>query len=250
MKNILLFVLFLFASFAQAQTAGPNNPDTVATSPTSACLGCFGEIWNNEMNAQVLDNMVTDVSLQPNGSCFQSTCFYSRYLHASDFGFNIPGTATVNGVTVEIYRNPLNANMIADSAVQLSVGGIPSGQNKAIPGTWPVTPAYYVYGSATDLWGLALTPADVNSNLFGVFLKVFNTSGSFGVPAHVDHIRITVDYSTTTGIQLTQSSSPGFFNAMQNGNEVQVSFSLDRKSSVQVNVWNAVGDLATSLPGG
>jgi hypothetical protein len=240
---LLLITAFTIPRFSFAQTSGPNDPGAAATVPSSACLACPGEIWNNETDVFLLDNNSAYAAVQPNGQCFQSNCYYTRYLFASNFGFNIPGTATINGITVDIYRVSGNTNSVTDSTVKLSLTGLPTGANRAITTAWPLAAAYYTYGSSTDLWGLSLTPADVNTATFGVFLKVYNQSNLTTTPT-VNHIRITVDYTMSTGIHSSQTADPSAFNIYQNNTDLQVAFFLAGEAARGVlGIYDQLGSL-------
>ncbi|HEY6162716.1 MAG TPA: T9SS type A sorting domain-containing protein [Bacteroidia bacterium] len=241
MKECLLLAVFLFSSsFSFGQTAGPNNPAMGTCVPGSACLACPGSVWNSPANVIAQDNSLATCVLTPNGQCFQSNCFYSRYLYASNFGFNIPTGATIDGVTVDIYRAPGNVNSVADSSVRLVQNNLPAGMNKAMAGTWPQTAAYYTYGSASDTWGLILTPADINDMNFGVYLRIYNVNNNTLTP-FVDHIRITVDYTSTTGIHDSQTSFASQFNAFANGNELELSFTMLQQGAVNFKVFDITG---------
>ena len=124
------------------------------------------------------------------------------------------------------------------SSVKLVKGGVITGDEKST-GAFTTTDTVYAFGGATDLWGLALTPADVNGSTFGVavsmigdsyeitndtsqYLKV--TNFGFAIPtnatingvvvdvegketaaggvsdASIDHVQITVYYTEVVGI--------------------------------------------------
>ena len=56
---------------------------------------------------------------------------------------------------------------------------------------------YGDWGGTGDLWGVALTPSDVNSTNFGVGLAVkMNGDGSVNTTAYVDSVTMTVYYDT------------------------------------------------------
>lgn len=75
----------------------------------------------------------------------------------------------------------LTGGVLADLEVRLVVGGVPAGDNKAVPGAWPTPDAYgavppQVYGGAADSWGLTLTPEIVNAPNFGIAVRVQDTT--------------------------------------------------------------------------
>lgn len=240
-KYLLLFLSPALAMTALAQTSGPNNPASAAVVPNPSCLGCQGSVWNNETDVFLLDNNVASVGLMQAGQCFQSTCYFSRYLYAYNFGFALPGNATITGITVEINHQSGNINSATDSTVRLIKTTLPVGMNKASTTPWPITAAYASYGNSTDLWGDTWTPMEINAANFGVYLKVYNQYTSPTTPM-VNHIRITIDYNLPSGIHMSQTSSPAALSAYQNENDLSVTYMLTQASSVSVGIYNLLGE--------
>lgn len=120
----------------------------------------------------------------------------TNYLKGANFGFTIPPGATIDGVIVSIERRDSDGTDAAfDNSVKLVKGGTVSGNNKADTGTaWPSAYTVKTYGSSSDLWGLALTPADVNASDFGVVLAI-DAIGADLSSTQVDYISITVHYT-------------------------------------------------------
>ena len=52
--------------------------------------------------------------------------------------------------------------------------------------------AYVSYGRISDLWGLSLTPADINASTFGVAISAQNIDAKSQNLAYINHIRMTV----------------------------------------------------------
>jgi hypothetical protein len=113
----------------------------------------------------------------------------THYLKVTNFGFTIPSDATIDGVFAEIQRNATVSIAMTDNSVKLVKGGSISGSEKARSTQWPTASAYQTYGGATDLWGLTLTPADVNLSTFGI---VISAVAGISATANIDHIRLTV----------------------------------------------------------
>ncbi len=57
---------------------------------------------------------------------------------------------------------------------------------------------YQAHGDSANLWSTTLTPAEINSPSFGVYLRI--TNGNIDQTAQMDHVRITVFYNTASGI--------------------------------------------------
>lgn len=171
------------------QSQGPNS-GTTFTNNTSV-----GDVsWTNPGNAAASDNLYATASL---GTADTTDTTY--YLMATGFGFNIPNGVTISGVVVEVERRASGSG-VRDYSVRLVVANTAVGSNNAFTATdWPTTDTYVTYGSATDLWGLTLTPADINSGGFGVAISATNTSTASRT-AYIDHIRITIYY--TLGMQI------------------------------------------------
>lgn len=128
---------------------------------------------------------------------------------------------------------------ISDKVVQLLVAGAGSGNNNSAGADWPGSDAYASFGSSSDLWGLALTVAQVNAAGFGFqvqgqdsghtsFSNFIQATGfGFTIPAgatingvvveiernygasfaSVDHMRVTVFY--TPAAALARRPFPG-----------------------------------------
>jgi len=161
-------------------TLGPNNGGTFADDATVGTIA-----WTNPSNASASDNIYATASLLATQ--------ITHYLKSTNFGFAIPTDATVIGVTVDIERSQTGVGAaVNDSSVKLVKGGTISGNEKATGTTYPTTDAYATYGSASDLWGLTLTPADINLSTFGVVIASTDTVAG---TAQIDHVRITIDYT-------------------------------------------------------
>jgi hypothetical protein len=65
------------------------------------------------------DSQYANVSLNAFPFCFQTSCYYSRYLMANNFGFSIPVNATIEGVKAEILRASSTSPNIGDTIVQI-----------------------------------------------------------------------------------------------------------------------------------
>jgi hypothetical protein len=122
----------------------------------------------------------------------------TNYLKATGFGFAIPASATICGISVSIKKRATGINIlnsISDEAVRLVVGGAATGTNKAKSGSWTGTAAFSNYGGAADTWSNSLTPTQVNSSNFGVAIAA-DYSGLTGVllTAEIDYITMQVSY--------------------------------------------------------
>lgn len=172
---------------------GPNSPDL---GEDDSSVGTIA--WSNPGN--VISSNNSYATFTPGGPSVTS-----HYLKATDFDFSIP-SGVITGVLVQIEKNWNGQSMATtDSTVKLVKGGVVSGDNKALAGDWPTTDTYSIYGGSTDLWGLTLTPNDINAANFGVVISATG-SGALNISS-VDHIHITVFFTATNGY--SESGSGG-----------------------------------------
>lgn len=149
-----------------------------------------------------------------------------------------------------------NSNDLEDETVQLLINGSRTGTNKATNTSLTVTSnpdTYTLYGGASDLWGLSLSPSDINNSNFGVAFRYDDDLGGktnylhaksfgFSIPPTatvlgvtveatqgqdgnvgarrvvVDHIRVTVAYtqSSVSSGGLLLSTSAGVLDTTNN----------------------------------
>lgn len=167
---------------------GPNSGGTFAN---DASYGTTA--WTSPSNAASSNNSYASVLL----SSFNS----SQYLKATNFGFSIPSGATIDGIVVEVELKASSVGYIRDSSVKIVKGGTASGTDKKrSPGVfWPNTDTVITYGGSTDLWGLSWSDTDINASDFGLAFSPSVDTGKTSITAYIDHIRITVYYTTGGG---------------------------------------------------
>ena len=170
---------------------GPNSPITGAN---DTAVGTAA--WTAPATIVSSNNAGAAVSIGGSGTVT------TNYIKATNFGFSIPSGVTIDGIIVEIERKQSTAaeGLCKDATVKLVKGGTVSGNNNADTSTnWPTADAYKTYGSSSDLWGLSWTDSDINAANFGVVLSATITiDPKDGAGIYVDHIRITVHYSTAS----------------------------------------------------
>lgn len=159
-------------------TLGPLAGGTFATDSSVGAVA-----WTAASNAQSSDNSyATSVLLLSQ---------ITNYLMTTNFGFNIPLDAIITGVTVSVERSTTTLNGTHDNSVKLVKATVISGNDKASATLWPTADAVATYGSSSDLWGLSLTPSDINNSGFGVVISgVADLAGT----AQIDYMSITIDY--------------------------------------------------------
>ncbi len=187
---ISLFLSFVFSSFAQV-TDGPNYPSSgVEVNNASGTVS-----WSNIGNIYSNDGTYATASIPKNE--------ITNYIVGTDYGFSIPVSATIDGITVELYRYS-GANKTQDSEIYLTKDGVSTtGSNYAVGSNWGNSSwESATYGGAADLWGTTWTPAEINSSNFGVMIAVIQGSNG-SVVAEFDYIRITVDYTLSPCATIT-----------------------------------------------
>jgi hypothetical protein len=99
-KSLTMLVTALFwglATMAQTATYGPNPPASAASvSPPS------GPVWQNPTYAEVQDGRNATIDV-PIGESSQNLCTYH-------FAFNVPASATISGIQVDIKGQQQGAN--------------------------------------------------------------------------------------------------------------------------------------------
>src|SRR5215469_367828 len=142
---------------------------------------------------------------------------------ASGFGFTIPSTATILGVSISfsIVSQGPTTGTLGQIALLRAGANIGTTKTPATPFTTTVTT--HTYGSAGDSWGAALTPAIVNDPTFGfcvsctcdierVFLdtpftvQVFYTLSGSGTVANI--ASIVINNETFPGLAFVTTTAP------------------------------------------
>lgn len=164
-------------SFTRLITPPAGYPATAADDSSVGTV-----VWTNPDRAKTQDGSKASAAL--------GSAAVSHYLKVTNFGFSVPATATVKGISVYVNCTADGSNVV-DNSVKLVVNGVVSGEDKASGGS--VT-AGRTFGSATDTWGNSFTPAIVNASNFGAVFSLKNTHASVALNGYVDSIQITVYY--------------------------------------------------------
>jgi hypothetical protein len=178
------------------------SPGTVVN--TESLLG--SNDWFEPNNVKVNDNAFSTCSPSLGLQGF----YISSYLDCTNFGFQIPIGATINGVTVTIERCKDGVGPgydVLDHAIYLFDGTDNIGDNKSTGASWATCggkspPPPVTFGGPADLWGATLTPSLVNSTGFGVRIACQGIAGDIdgygggGIEeAYIDHVEMSVFYT-------------------------------------------------------
>jgi hypothetical protein len=159
---------------------GPSAPGTIVQDSSGT------KSWLNLSNAALDDGAsFASVSLSSLGDI-------SNLLKATNFGFNLPSTATPAGVVFTYKGKATHVADAGESIVRLIKSGTAQGQDKAV-NTYGLSLTSYSFGSSSDLWALSFLSSDFNASNFGIALSVSNVS--FNNAVSVDAFRLTVYYN-------------------------------------------------------
>lgn len=197
--SLFVFGLLLTSSTAFAASVGPFNPGSAVNT-----TGFGSTAWSNPSNITSVGSPYASVTLTPGSS--------SNYLKATNYGFNIPLSATIDGIEVKIDRKG-EQNLgfgFRDDVLKLVKGGVISGDDKSSSNTYPTTLSTKTYGANNDKWGLSWTPADINASNFGVALSTKSNLIISTLTASINSIQVIVHYTLTTGnLQVTKNTIGG-----------------------------------------
>lgn len=155
-----------------------------------------GVAWSNPENAKTENESFATAELTAASPT-------SRSLKATEFGFAVPEEATIAGISAAVVCNYTNPGQIPadgeveDNEVKLVKAGTIEGTSQAKSGTWTigVPSGTRNYGGTSNLWGLALTPANVNASNFGIALSAKGVALAKTNTARVDKVTLTVYYT-------------------------------------------------------
>jgi hypothetical protein len=177
---------------AQCIASGPMSPAASASVPYAGSNYSF----SNPSNVLVDDNNRATAS-----SFIGLLGGQTQYLQASDFGFSIPTAATICGIEVTVEKSATNVNLllgswVKDLNVRILKNGVLTGNNLAdISTVWSGTDSYTTYGNNNELWGASWSPADINSNNFGISFSAQLQGLITLLPsARINYISMTVYY--------------------------------------------------------
>ena len=126
----------------------------------------------------------------------------SHYLKALTFNLNVPSTATISGIRLDVAATGQPNNAVDDGAVRLvKAGTIQTGERARGDLLWYGQEVFRTYGGPTDLWGTTWTASDVNNVNFGAAITATAPMG-VGATALVDAMQITVYYTLASGLSV------------------------------------------------
>ena len=188
---ISVFLIF-FVLLPKLAFATDEGPRFAGTTINDAGIGSIA--WTTPENAATSNDSYATAS----GSAA------SNYSKASDFGFSIPGGATINGILVE-WEVASDGAATNDNAARIVKGGTIGSTDRSNATFWTGTDTFLSHGGSSDLWGETWTASDINDTFFGAALSaLISVPGS----TRIDSVRITVTYNGGGGVP----PSPPTFN--------------------------------------
>ena len=161
-----------------------SGPDTTGSArPATTASG-----WTSSNNVFASDSVYATNAVSSNST--------GATLTLSGFGFSIPSSAIIRGITVSLIRKGSVSGTLQDANMYLTKAGSQTGSNHAISGTWGTSNSTKTYGSSSDLWGAAWTAADINNSGFGI--KFAAKAGGTAATASADYVSIAITYSSDT----------------------------------------------------
>lgn len=189
---------------------GPLSPTTMWSDNYDA----YSKPWTNPSNAISADGQYTTAVLDGslNGR-------YTSFLWGYGFGFSIPTSATIVGITADV-KSSISSGAdnwytflsTCANVTQGSGGGCLGGGVGKYIGV-NTTMQYGSAGSASDMWGVAWTPANINSANFGMRVQEKNIVSSGSYTYSIDHYRITVTIQSVSNITATSATLAGYVNS-------------------------------------
>ncbi len=174
----------------QCISTGAHSPTTITNDASIGTLPWLN--FNDVVSSNGVRATATSTAIVLGGQ-------QSNYLKTTGYGFSIPLTATVCGISVEFEKSAsaflLPTAYVEDLSVNIVKGGIIYPTSLAQGANWTSTDTYYTHGNGGEAWGTTWTPAEINASDFGVAISARIVSIlSFFPTARIDHVRVTVHY--------------------------------------------------------
>jgi hypothetical protein len=126
----------------------------------------------------------------------------SSTMTLGNFGFNIPSTATITGLTLGTKWSVSASNQSAQLGIQAYAGATAIGSLATTTAGSPPPTSDTVFTTSPSVTGL--TPASFADGTFAVNVQASRGSGSVPITASVDYVTATVTYTTSTNSQIPE----------------------------------------------
>jgi len=199
---LMSMTIFSSVTYAQSQTCvidAPDEPDMIFA---TRFPGTVGEIiheasttnWDGLGNARIADDLYLEANLER----YEST----HIIRFSDFGFNVPAEAIVDGLRISINGQSIGDGEVENMQLQFYNNG-PIGEDRAtlpamIGEDWIndtlAIDRWWKYGHFHDTWNKDWNSSEVNSSDFGFVLQIKNPTNE-SIQAIIDQVSVTIYYS-------------------------------------------------------
>ncbi len=239
----LITTCFLSSFVMYSQTQVTKKPLVI----TSDSLPGSGEVnWINPTNGLDSNKVYTTDTLTPANP-------RSAYLKATGFGFALSSNSIITGISFQAIGHcslptsntnvtaytKLIKNGIIQSADSIGSSGDITINRKGSTDTW------ITFGGCDSLWKNKWTYQDINNSNFGAAYYVIISAGGIGgigdVTVSIDAVKMTVCYTTTTGIGTLSQSS---LSRMIYPNPTSGMIYLSNQDKYQVSVYDECGKKA------
>jgi len=172
-----------------------NRDSSLEATVTTTDWVTFGTAsgWTNSSNA--IDGSAGTFASQSNDGVVRPP------LVCTNAGFNLPSTAVILGIEVEVGRRKQATGFISARDREVRLVGVPGqSQDKKKNELWPTVTATASYGGASDLWNTSLSAEVVNSSSFGMSISAEAVNGSGGNDRQIDSVRVRITYKDRSSL--------------------------------------------------
>ena len=176
----------------------------------------------------------------------------SDYIYFSDFNFDIPSGATIDGVEVLLYFGGSNFGIdIETCRLALSANAASLSPGNRLPADPSETRfAKHILGGPADTFGTSLTPATINSSDFGIVLRFYENGFSGLLYIWDIGIRVTYTVSSTDGDVEASHNYAEILSRSAKANDVShVISEVLTRTAKDVDASSIFAEILRSIPG-
>jgi len=154
-----------------------------------------GGNWSNPQNVIGAPNNTSAEAFMEGNDGIGIWFNYTDFIQAFDFSLNVPTDATVVGVEFTfVAKSGTGANVFSnDMNLSFLGGGVAA--TKSTNTTLAGILTEYTIGGSADMWGIAITPTQVNYSSFGLQLNFSRNSDETEYFAYLDAVKAKVYYT-------------------------------------------------------
>ena len=195
--GLLVFGVFGYLAYETPEFASADTSSTLDSDNATAGATCGNDNWAWVITSTDLQTNDT-AYVQQTTNRFDSTDV-SDQLNALDYQFT-GLSGTIDGIQFDMYGWSPNGGTVDFTTVQVTTdsGTTLEGTNQ-FAGALSTSDddSYDTFGGSTDNWGGVITPTEAMTAAFGV--GVCWTAGTNNAEVNVDHARMIITYTPSTG---------------------------------------------------